>query len=329
MVISKRIVWIDWAKAILIYLMVVGHCFPVKWQSDMIYAFHMPAFFVISGYLYHPHSWQRTVKSFGIPVLFFSFVHLVVYILWNIWKGSLDLSNFIVRFFGPFFVADSPGIDYVYLCRGVWFIITLFCCRLFFGDIKAFSFVRKHAVLVLILLLIWLTIEPFILKDNPLLYFKCYRMIPSMPFVIVGYLMKDSFHVERINRKTFFLLFAFFVTVSELQGRCNILNYVFGISYLLFFVNAVIGSVCLFYICNHFKENKMIICFSVGTFLILAFNMDLKIFLELLLNKINLGFLKDYDWLFAWIESFVIMAICYYPIKWLMRKCPILLGKVS
>ena len=47
----QRFHWIDWAKVILIYLMVVGHCFPIKWQYNLIYAFHMPAFFFISGFL--------------------------------------------------------------------------------------------------------------------------------------------------------------------------------------------------------------------------------------------------------------------------------------
>lgn len=41
---KNRIVWIDWAKVILIYLMVVGHAFPCKWENQVIYAFHMPAF---------------------------------------------------------------------------------------------------------------------------------------------------------------------------------------------------------------------------------------------------------------------------------------------
>ena len=48
---KNRIVWIDWAKVILIYLMVVGHALPCKWENQVIYAFHMPAFFIISGFL--------------------------------------------------------------------------------------------------------------------------------------------------------------------------------------------------------------------------------------------------------------------------------------
>lgn len=48
---NERIVWIDWAKSICIFLMVVGH-----WtQNDnvllFIYSFHMPALFIVSGTL--------------------------------------------------------------------------------------------------------------------------------------------------------------------------------------------------------------------------------------------------------------------------------------
>lgn len=36
---NVRIIWVDWAKAILIYLMVVGHCLPAPWQGTLIYVY--------------------------------------------------------------------------------------------------------------------------------------------------------------------------------------------------------------------------------------------------------------------------------------------------
>ena len=35
---------------------------------------NMPAFFVISGFLYHEHNWRPTLKSFGIPLVVFSII---------------------------------------------------------------------------------------------------------------------------------------------------------------------------------------------------------------------------------------------------------------
>ena len=42
--------WIDWMKVIGITAVVWGHFFP-EGMSDFIYAFNVPVFFVISGYL--------------------------------------------------------------------------------------------------------------------------------------------------------------------------------------------------------------------------------------------------------------------------------------
>lgn len=52
---SQRYYWLDWAKVIGLYLMVLGHTggglfFWGKW----LYSFHMPLFFIISGILAPP-----------------------------------------------------------------------------------------------------------------------------------------------------------------------------------------------------------------------------------------------------------------------------------
>lgn len=62
--------WIDWVKTICIFLMVVGHAGVFKYERLFFYTFHMPAFFIISGYLYREHNWIKTLKSFMIPMFF-------------------------------------------------------------------------------------------------------------------------------------------------------------------------------------------------------------------------------------------------------------------
>lgn len=60
---KQRIAWIDIAKGIAIILVVIGHCIPdaassmgisvtgYRWLHDIIYSFHMPLFFFLSGYI--------------------------------------------------------------------------------------------------------------------------------------------------------------------------------------------------------------------------------------------------------------------------------------
>lgn len=46
----SRTVWVDNAKAIGIYLIVLGHM-PILPLKDLIYAFHVPLFLVVTGFL--------------------------------------------------------------------------------------------------------------------------------------------------------------------------------------------------------------------------------------------------------------------------------------
>ena len=67
----NRIAFIDAAKFICIFLMIVGHWTNIEWLKFYIYSFHMPAMFVISGFLFKPRPWKNTIIAFSIPLFFF------------------------------------------------------------------------------------------------------------------------------------------------------------------------------------------------------------------------------------------------------------------
>lgn len=61
---KKRIDYIDMAKGIGIILMIIGHM-PVKneYIKNLIYCFHMPLFFIISGYLFRYKDNKECLKN--------------------------------------------------------------------------------------------------------------------------------------------------------------------------------------------------------------------------------------------------------------------------
>lgn len=100
---KKRIVWIDSLKLFACLLVVIGHlymsmeasgwirgdafyyCFPIQ----TIYAFHVPLFFVCSGYLYQSKRVEYSFRShiqnikvklinLGVPYLVFSMITLIL-----------------------------------------------------------------------------------------------------------------------------------------------------------------------------------------------------------------------------------------------------------
>ena len=140
--IIKRYGWIDWSKALLIWMMVLGHAGLSGYCRELVYAFHMPAFFIISGYLYKSHSLLKTLKSLGIPVLIFSIVNLLYYSLKLYVKGELDIIDLLSKCYQPYYKCNLG--DYISLFRGVWFIVVLFFMRILLGDIKMFLPIKKY-----------------------------------------------------------------------------------------------------------------------------------------------------------------------------------------
>lgn len=324
---KQRIVWIDWAKSILIYLMVVGHCFPIAWENQLIYAFHMPAFFIISGYLYKPHHWLKTLKSVGIPVLFFSAINMAIYSLPKLAKGTFDSSDLFLRIFVPFWGPGPEGLKYIILFPGVWFIIALFGCRLLMGDIPVFSFIRKYKYWSLTAFLLFLVLEPYLLPNNPLQDYKLYRTVASMPFVLLGYCMKDFFHIEKLKWGMIILCAVAFVGLSFYSGRCDMLSYHFYPNYSAFFICAVLGSLVLYYLCSKLHGNILIECISLGTIMVLALNFNLRSYINLFFNKVGFSWLTAEHYFYPWFVALLIVAICYFPIIFLRKHAPVLLGK--
>lgn len=327
-IVGNRIVWIDWAKAILIYLMVVGHCLPAPWEGTLIYAFHMPAFFIISGYLYRQHNWWRTVKSFVVPVAFFSAINFIVYAAPKIIKGSFSTENLfeklIIPFWGP---GKLPADEYIILFPGVWFIIALLLGRLLIGDLKFMSWVSRYWKSSLLILVLFLSIEPFLIPDNPLRAYKFYLVIPSLPFILLGYGLKEKLTFEWVKPWMVVLSIVIFIAVSLFSGRKEILNCRYGDYYLLFFLNATLGATLLFYICSKLPQCHIIEIFSKGTILIMAFNILLHSYISAFLGKVGFASVVSDKNIIPWLIAFAIMMLCYVPIKWLLHRTPILLGK--
>lgn len=99
----NRIAWLDALKGFAIFTVVLGHCvtdclasntFPKDKEMlqivyDFIYSFHMPLFFLISGYLFYL---TKSYRKYEIKVIDF----MIIYLLWN-----------VLTWFLKFFMADA------------------------------------------------------------------------------------------------------------------------------------------------------------------------------------------------------------------------------
>ena len=143
---SKNIEYMDIAKAIGIILMVIGHSGSPL--SRIIYLFHMPLFFFISGYFYKEHYTyniieliKKRIKTLYIPFvkyqLVFLFLHNIFYNI-NVYSNKFNtsarlytVSDFIKNFINAitFGVTEELGSAF-------WFLVSLFTVNILFAIIR-------------------------------------------------------------------------------------------------------------------------------------------------------------------------------------------------
>ena len=311
---GNRIVYLDSAKFICIFLMVVGH-----WTSNetlllYIYSFHMPALFVISGMLYKPRKWYKTILSLGIPVVFYSIINLLVLIvLQEISLGQLFTKATLGRFL-HYRYGLGEGL-YV----GDWFLWALLGLRLFYGDIQFMGFFRRYYIPISIFTITYMSLESYLVSiDSIFRGWYIGRMIPSMAFFCLGFLLNDKrIQIHNIHFPFVLLLGCVFILLPLYNGSTSINSSQYGLSYIIFFINASLSTLFLFNISYYIPQTKFINTISKGTLLILGLHIPIM----KILNLVFPMYLHDFLPLF-------VLPICYYPILWLEKWCPPLIGKV-
>jgi fucose 4-O-acetylase-like acetyltransferase len=311
---SQRIIYLDWAKTICIFLMVVGHWTSNELLLRYIYSFHMPALFVISGYLFRPHSWIKTIISFCIPVIFCSFINLAFLLSINeIPIDKLLSKEILFRFFHYRY-----GLGEGLYC-GDWFLWALLGLRFLLGDISICELFRQHYKMLSVMVLLYMCFETYLVSVDTIFHgWYLGRLMPSLPFFCMGIFLKEiSFSPAIIPKYMIVFFICLFIILPMINGYCAINSSDYGISYALFFIEAICATLLLFIISRYLPFTNCITIISKGTLLILGIHIPLLKLLDMILPTC-----------FDIVIPFVVFICCYFPIIWLDKWCPILLGKL-
>jgi fucose 4-O-acetylase-like acetyltransferase len=145
----KRIAYLDNAKYVAIVLMILGHCywkFHVPYLNDAIYSFHMPLFFIVSGFFIKPLSFKDAVskyfKAYLIPYFVTGMVTLLLLLCVDSFLEnrivSWHISDWFIRwtfasgsFEGKELFASTPIVG------PVWFLFALFWSCLIYSILKS------------------------------------------------------------------------------------------------------------------------------------------------------------------------------------------------
>jgi len=182
--ILKRYRWIDIAKGIGVFLVVLSHMPSVPWiVRGWIESFHMPLFFFISGYVFTDKGEsilefaKRRLRTLIIPFLIYSILFLVTDILMGV-KSLTLISSEIYKIL--------IGIGTVDI---LWFFVALYFAELLFFVIKRIC--KKSSYLTVSSLMCfgigWILAQ-FLPGEIP---FKIPTTIIAISYYGVGYICKD------------------------------------------------------------------------------------------------------------------------------------------
>ena len=292
----QRIDYIDTAKAIGIFLVVLAHTQMRSEITDWIYVFHMPLFFFLSGFLFDFKRYpsftsfaSRRCRQLLLPYLL---INVLTYLLWLLvfrhYGADTDMA---IAWYQPLtgFLLGN-GNEMIHNVP-LWFLLCLFIVEMVFY--LAFRNSAKQSILagaVLFAIIGYLNVT-----FNPwLLPFSLGTALVALFFYGIGYICA---HTNFLKSNILLCLLSLIITVlvAYYNGRIYMhINY-YG-HYLLFLVGALTGIYMMLYLSKYLArwsnipllsfigKNTLLICgfhllmFSViKGFLVYVFHFDLQL----------------------------------------------------
>lgn len=271
----KRIIWIDYAKALGIYLVILGHTLDgggiIK---DVIYSFHMPLFFIISGFLYKytcgKKFAQQTIRQLLIPLLFFNLLELLPRLRNITDEGILSvITNFIADYCKSFMDGEP-------LVGPSWFVLALIWMRIILYVFIRFLHEKSVPWLLMVSLLLGWGLSTYAgnLSENNILCLG--NAIIGLPFYVGGYVIKTKYNavLEMVKKRLWLITLIVFLLWGlgvGINGFVSLAGCHVGNNIWLMYLTGFAGTMSVVFVCNlPRKENKWVYVISCGTIVILC-----------------------------------------------------------
>lgn len=274
----KRVPYLDYARLFVAYLVIFGHLYPISSQSTIravIYSFHIPFFFIVSGMLHKNKGsiqWKKHLKTIGIPILFFNVVFVFVNALYGyigVFDGYEDKSFiqlvqiYSIKGFNSIIYNGNPPSG------PTWFLFVLLWCKIIMDVIN----VSKIKGFLLITIL---AIMGFVFK-MPYLFLR--NTIMVLPFFLFGSLFRYEInkYMPKFKPVYFWIAVCLIGTIMLciLNGKVSTKAISFGIlplplNVFIFYLNAFIGSLMMLLASVVFKSRSFITNWATSLITILG-----------------------------------------------------------
>lgn len=334
-VITNRLNWIDWAKAIAISFVVFGHI-PQEsgsFPQHYIATFHMPLFFFISGYLTKiEYLSKSTLKKYWYTLILPYFIYnLIFYPYWIIRHYLLSTNvtwhDYIKPFIGTLSLQIPSSISEP-LNQVTWFIAALLVMKI---ALALCNHSKNRIILISILIgvfaIIYIANKHYLFSNSITTdgFFKCF------PFYLIGHLCKQYQYISETPKQYDKYLFPFgiitSVTIYFYFGSHSSNTLIFCLRFWAICITAIYGILCLCKLLDKIVT-PIIGNLSIGTIVIMGLHWMMIGTTNVIITKIfHIKGDIIYPFTLAIILMIVFEVLLYPVIILFMKKYPIMLGK--
>ena len=324
---KERLVYLDYARVFCAFLVIYGHLYaynPDNYVRVVIYFFHMPFFFLISGMLHSYRGGEIQLKKYAktllIPMVFFSvFSGLVIGTFYHFFTekdvcGDTLIQTLCNHFYSSF-VKMFKGK--AFLSGPCWFLWVLFFCKII-TDI-----IQKNRIIGTAITLILFCIS---LKHFRYLFIGNIGM--AMPIYLFGFYFKDRIKdivYTKTNPAIYILLIAVFVAIIYKLKVVSMfgVNYghiMFPLNLIGFWINGLIGSYFVLKVSSIFDKETYYSKIAYSLITILGLQFPIFIIPQTIYGT-------DWNYFLSIPIALVILFICHYSHKLIEKYIPFVLGK--
>ena len=323
----KRIEWIDQVRGFSIFLVIYGHNFPIS--EKYIYTFHVPLFFLISGF-FHPvvqnsNSILKRFKSVMIPYFLWSSLLFLFWLFLGRFYGestNFDLS-ILKNFVGVFY--SQGGRDYMDWGITMWFLPAIFLTFLFFSLIRKINKLYTQLIALAIFITVGFTL-PYLFHIHFIWSFDV--ALVALAFYSLGFFFKS--YIINLSKKQSWIFVIVFgvihITLFSLNSKVDMYRSIYGNEFL-FMINGIAGTIFYLMLIKSIPIFKFLSYIGKSTIPILALHLRVLTVIKFMM-LIAFG-ITVFN--FTELQKFsisVIQILILIPIIYLINKyMPILNGK--
>lgn len=329
---QERLPYVDIAKGIAIWLMIVGHQHISDQAYTYINSFHMPLFFFISGMFFRKdksffQNLESAIRGLLIPYLFFSIIGLTI--CWNapyvhpeLYFNMTWINIFRSAFNGIFIGAAQITPTSFLPISPLWFLLALFDIRVFCSAVS--SIVKNVYLWAAICIIVSITMY-YLLTTN--VYSLRSGMMATL-FYVTGFLIrKIDFAIIKFKLIILVLLLTYFIFVIPLNGRCGSVIGNYGKWMVIYYINALVGILMVLILSTYLTYKKSYLqVIGNNTLVILGthlfFIRPIKIIFVYLFGNNCI-----YSIIYILIVPIIAIICCLYINRYIIKYIPFAVGK--